>query len=252
MKDANLDDQQHFQEGYYKKMAARYDTRFKRDNPNHIYKIESITDAIFSHLTDQTKTYSLLEIGAGTGIHANYVLTHFADRIGRYMLTDLSLEMLQQAQERLSEFKSRVEYLVTPAEHLQTQERFDAIFMSGAMHHFSNPYLSLVGFKEHLTDDGILVVCEPIISNPYNFINAISTGTDWGQFHVTRSNIRRYLQGLDYEIFEDRVLHYKTNNRFIRTLLPHGKLEQVKLFDSQAIMFLLAAIVKAQPQRAAM
>jgi ubiquinone/menaquinone biosynthesis C-methylase UbiE len=244
MKDADLNEQQHFQEGYYKKMAARYDTRFKRDNPNHIYKIESITQAIFSHLTDRTKKYSLLEIGAGTGIHANYVLNHFADRISRYMLTDLSVEMLKQAQERLSEFKSQLEYLVTPAEHLQTDDRFDAIFMSGAMHHFSDPYQSLVGFKEHLTGDGILVICEPIISNPYNFVNAISTGTDWGQFHVTRSNIRKYLKMLDYEIVEDRVLHYKTNNTLIKTLLPHEALEKVKLFDTQAIMFLLAAVVK--------
>lgn len=244
MKDADLDKQQHFQEGYYRKMAARYDTRFKRDNPNHIYKIESITQAIFSHLTDQTKKYSFLEIGAGTGIHANYFLTHFADRISRYMLTDLSLEMLKQAQERLSQFRSRIEYLVTPAEDLQTQDRFDGIFMSGAMHHFSDPYQALVGFKEHLTDIGILVICEPIISNPYNFVNALSTGTDWGQFHVTRSNIRKYLKTLDYEIIEDRVLHYKTNNVLIRTLLPHDKLERLQIFDSQAIMFLFAAIVK--------
>jgi ubiquinone/menaquinone biosynthesis C-methylase UbiE len=243
MSNSDLDDQQHFQEDYYKKMAAQYDRRFSRENPNHIYKIEAITKALFNHLRDPLKKYSFMEIGAGTGIHANYFLTHFGDRISRYLLTDLSSEMLAQAAERLSAFASFAEYLVTPAEELQTDEKFDGIFMSGAMHHFSDPHRSLIGFKEHLKPGGILVICEPIITNPYNFVNALSTGTDWGQFHVTRSNIRKYLRELRYDIVEDRVLHYKTDNALIRTLLPYEKLERIRLFDSQAIMFLLAAVV---------
>ena len=245
MNDADLDKQQHFQEGYYKKMAARYDTRFARENRNHIYKIETISEVLFRHLSDPAKKYSFLEIGAGTGIHANFFLTHFAERIARYLLVDLSLEMLKQAEERLAQFGNLVDYLVSPAENLQTQERFDGIFMSGAMHHFSDPYQALIGFKEHLNDHGLLVICEPIITNPYNFVNAISTGTDWGQFHVTRTNIRSYLNTLGYQVVEDRVLHYKTDNALISTLLPHHKLEKIRLFDSQAIMFLFGAVVKA-------
>jgi ubiquinone/menaquinone biosynthesis C-methylase UbiE len=240
----DLDEQQHFQEGYYKKIASQYDIRFNRENPNHIYKIQSITECFFRHFEDLSRKYSFMEIGAGTGIHADYFLSNFSSRISRYLLTDLSPEMLKIAADRLSDFQSITDYLVTPAEKLLTQEKFDGIFMSGAMHHFSDPYEALIGFKEHLNPNGLLIICEPIITNPYNFVNALSTGTDWGQFHVRHSTIRRYLGTLGYEIVQDRVLHYKTNNRLLGALFPYKKLEKLKLLDSQAVMFLLAAAVK--------
>ncbi len=241
MNNIDLDKKQKFQEAYYKNMAEQYDKHFHRENPNHIYKIETITENFFRHFNDPGKKYSFLEIGGGTGIHANYFLSNYANRISRYMLTDLSPEMLEQAKHRLAKFGSTVDYLATPAEKLKTDERFDGVFMSGAMHHFSDPYQSLIEFKEHLNKNGMLIVCEPIITNPYNFVHAISTGTDWGQFHVTRSNIRKYLKQLNYKIIEDRILHYKSNNKIIKSIFPYKQLEKIKLLDSQAIMFLFAS-----------
>jgi SAM-dependent methyltransferase len=184
-----------------------------------------------------------MEIGAGTGIHAEYFLAHYAPRISRYLLTDLSPEMLEVAAQRTARFSDLTSFLVTPAEQLLTEEKFDGIFMSGAMHHFSDPYRALIGFKNHLTEIGLVVECEPIVSNVYNFFNALSTGKDWGQFHVTRATIRRYMRELGYEIVEDKVLHYNWRSPFMAALLPNRKLEQIALLDSQAVMFLLAGKV---------
>src|SRR6476646_2231925 len=124
-----LDTQQTTQEQWYKKIAAEYDARFKRENPNHIYKIQNIAECFFRHFGNDARRYSFLEIGAGAGIHAEYFLTHYAPRISRYLLTDLSAEMLEVAAQRTARFSALTDSLVTPAEHLLTEERFDGIFM---------------------------------------------------------------------------------------------------------------------------
>lgn len=236
-----LDEKQKRQEEYYLNLADHYDAHFKRENTNHLYKIEQIGECFFNHFKDPSRKYDFMEIGGGTGIHAYHFLKAHSGRINKFVLTDLSAPMLKQAEKRLEPFAALVEFIAMPAEHISTNRLFDGIYISGAMHHFSNPYQSLVEIRKHLKPGGLVVICEPVVSNPVNFYKAAINKEEWGQFSVVRSNIRNYLQKLNFKIIDDKVLHYKTDNTFIKTILPFKKLEQYRLFDPLAIMFLLSA-----------
>jgi len=237
----HLDEKQKRQEEYYEHLAESYDVFFKRENLNHLYKIEQIGTSFFNHLKDRNRKYEFLEIGGGTGIHAFHFLKAHHDRISKFVLTDLSAPMLKQAEKRLEEFSGIVEYIAMPAEHIATERMFDGVYISGAMHHFSNPYQSLVEIKKHLKPGGLVVICEPVVSNPVNFYKAAINKEEWGQFKVTRPNIRKFLQDLNFRIIDDKVLHYKTDNTLVKTILPYKQLERFKLFDPLAVMFLLSA-----------
>jgi ubiquinone/menaquinone biosynthesis C-methylase UbiE len=234
-----MDAQQVHQQRYYADQAADYDNRWHRENPNHLYKIEEIARCFDEHLPPSSDGHDFLEVGGGTGIHAKRFLAARGGSVRSFVLSDLSPHMLDQAKARLGEC-SNVEYLVSPGEALATSRLFDGIYVSGAVHHFSRPRAAIAEMRAHLKPGGLLVICEPVVWNPLNFLRAASMREDWGQFVVRRSNVRTWLSGLGMKIHVDRVLHWKGPG-LAATLWPFDRLERIRLLDSLAIMFLFAA-----------
>jgi ubiquinone/menaquinone biosynthesis C-methylase UbiE len=235
-----MDAKQSDQLAFYQKLADDYDRRFSRENPNHLYKIAEIARSLFAALPERADGYDILEVGGGTGIHARHFLGAYSSRVRSFVLSDLSPAMLEQARARLGEF-AQVEYLVSPGESLATERSFDGIYVSGAMHHFSDPARSIVEMRVHLRPGGVLVVCEPNVWNPANLLLALSMREDWGQFSVTRRNIRALLKSNGFDIATDRVLHWKGGPALARTLWPYDRLERVHALDPLAVMFLFGA-----------
>lgn len=235
-----MDAKQTAQQQYYATQAAAYDTRWKRENSNHLYKIAEIVRCFEEHLKPSEHGHDFLEVGGGTGIHASYFLGALDQRIRTFILSDLSPEMLEKAKVRLAQF-SKVQYLVSSGEELATDKLFDGIFVSGAIHHFSRAEKSITEMKKHLKPNGLLVICEPIVWNPVNLVRALSMKEDWGQFLVRRSRVRDMLIHNNLELCVDRVLHWKGPNKLAETLWPYRALENFKILDRLAIMFLFAA-----------
>jgi SAM-dependent methyltransferase len=121
-------------------------------------------------------------------------------------------------------------------------QTFDGIYVSGAMHHFSNPHAAITDAYHHLEPDGMLVICEPIVWNPLNFVQAAIRREEWGQFSVTRRNIRRFVEEAGYRILGDRVLHWKGGSSLSERLWPAGTLENISALDVLAVMFLISAV----------
>ncbi|MCU1277971.1 MAG: Methylase involved in ubiquinone/menaquinone biosynthesis [bacterium] len=234
-----MDAKQNHQLGYYQRQANQYDQRWKRENPNHLYKIERIARALFNNLPHRDEGYDILEIGGGTGIHAQHFLHDHGTRVRAFTLSDLSPAMLDKARERLRDF-SQVDYLVSSAESLATDRLFDGIYMSGAMHHFSSPEKSIVELRKHLRPGGVLVVCEPNVWNPLNFVRAVSMREDWGQFNVTRPRTRALLEAHGLRVRAEEVLHWKGGG-VAESLWPYARLERHPSLNVLAVMFLLAA-----------
>jgi ubiquinone/menaquinone biosynthesis C-methylase UbiE len=223
---------------HYETIADHFDETYNRENSNHLYKIDQISKVMFDNLPSLER-YDIMELGGGTGIHAYHFLEANAHRNIHYTLSDISPKMLEKAKIRLAKFN--VDYVVSAAENIATDRNFDAIFCSGAMHHFEHARASIESMAERLKPGGVVVVCEPIVWNPVNFVLAAKDQLEWGQFTATRSKVASMLQENGMSIKVNRALHWRAGPEFVRNLWPYEKLEAYTFLDTAAVMYLLAA-----------
>jgi ubiquinone/menaquinone biosynthesis C-methylase UbiE len=227
----------------YATIAAEFDRKYNRENANHYYKIEQIEDAFEKFLPPSEQGWDLMEIGAGSGIHAHHVLRRLAPRIRSFVLSDLSAEMLELARTRIGE-SEKVQYLVSPAEEMTLDRKLDGIYISGSMHHFSDYRQSIRALAKQLKPDGILVICEPNVWNPINLVKALKDySLEVGQFSVTKANITRALEEEGFDVLSRRVLHYRSGNELAQKMYPYEALERLPFLNVLAIMFLIVARV---------
>lgn len=229
------------QREHYAIIAGGFDKRYNRENSNHFYKIEEIEKAFLKYLPPKSDGWDFMEVGAGSGIHAKHFLQSLGDKVKSMLLNDLSAEMLELAKKRLAEYPN-TEYLACPAEEILTNKKFDGIFVSGSMHHFSDYKRSISEIKSRLKPNGVVVICEPNVWNPINFIKAVKDlSLEKGQFSVTKNNVNSALSEQYLEPLLTRVLHFRAGNSLVRFLCPYKKLEKIKALDRMSIMFLSVA-----------
>jgi ubiquinone/menaquinone biosynthesis C-methylase UbiE len=232
------------QRAHYASIAGEFDQKYNRENSNHYYKIEQIERAFDQYLPPSSEGWDLMEIGAGSGIHAQHVIKSLGSRIRSFVLSDLSAEMLELAKTRMGD-SQKINYVVSPAEEILLDRKFDGIYISGSMHHFSDYRRAISAARNQLKSRGVLVVCEPNVWNPVNLVKALKDySLEVGQFSVTRNNIRKTLSEEGFEILSSRVLHFRSNNKLAGRLYPYERLETLAWLDFLAIMFLLVARVK--------
>ena len=188
------------QREHYAAIAREFDQKYNRENSNHYYKIEQIEKAFERFLSPSAIGWDLMEVGAGSGIHAQHVLEHLGDKIRSFVLADLSAEMLERAKARMGN-SPKIAYVVSPAEEILLDRKFDGIYVSGSMHHFSDYHRSIVAARNQLKSDGVLVICEPNVWNPVNLVKAVKDySLEVGQFSVTRHNIGKTLSEEGFEV----------------------------------------------------
>jgi ubiquinone/menaquinone biosynthesis C-methylase UbiE len=237
------------QRAHYASIAQKFDQKYNRENSNHYYKIEEIERAFERYLPPSVSGWDLMEIGAGSGIHAQHVMRSLGDKIRSFVLSDLSAEMLEQAKVRMGD-SEKLEYAVSPAEEIVLDREFDGIYISGSMHHFSDYRRAIAAARSQLKSGGVLVVCEPNVWNPVNLVKAMKDySLEVGQFSVTRQNISKTLSEEGFEILSTRVLHFRAGNNLVERLYPYKGLERVPLLNFLAIMFLIVARVKEERSR---
>jgi len=234
------------QREHYAAIAREFDQKYNRENSNHYYKIEQIEKAFERFLSPSAIGWDLMEVGAGSGIHAQHVLEHLGDKIRSFVLADLSAEMLERAKARMGD-SPKIAYVISPAEEILLDRNFDGIYVSGSMHHFSDYHRSIVAARNQLKSDGVLVICEPNVWNPVNLVKAVKDySLEVGQFSVTRHNIGKTLSEEGFEVLSSRVLHFRANNKLAETLYPYERLEKVAWLDFLSVMFLVVAKVKGE------
>lgn len=225
------------QEKYYNHARAKtFDQG--RCNSNHYYKIEVIEN-FFENYVYGEKNLRVMELGGGTGLHAEHFLQREWKRIQSFVFSDLSHEMLKVARKRLNRYDSKIEFVHSAAETVDISEKMDCIYISGAMHHFENPERAIQNSNGILIQGGgILIICEPVITNPYALIRVVFQKEEYGQFRVTSRNVKKWLEKAGFHVLDERYLHYRSNNKCFRWLL---KLENMKVFNWSAVMFCIVA-----------
>ncbi len=110
------------------------------------------------------QTLRILEIGAGTGSLASYVLPMFPKHRTEYLFTDISTAFTNQAAKKFSEYDF-VDYKTLdiekdPVEQGYDPNSFDLILASDAIHATANLTNTLNNVKSMLADNGILLLLE--------------------------------------------------------------------------------------------
>ncbi len=158
------------QKKYYDETAEQFEERsfFGRANRNHQKKIQKICELLNLQINDRSEFY-ILEIGVGTGLHAQYVLQHFPNVY--FVGIDLSEKMLFQAQKKfLSDIFDKKNFLVGDGNLLPFRNNsFDAVYISGSLHHFSDPFNCLKEVYRIVKPNGTIALMEPNWLFPLNF-----------------------------------------------------------------------------------
>lgn len=181
------------QRKYYDGLASSFDTSQNRVNRCHIRKIAIIENALREYLPESSDGIVVAEIGVGTGIHAEYLLSRNKN-IAKYIGVDISENMISVAKNRLRKYQNH-ELIRAGAESLPIKDSsIDFVFMSGSMHHFSDIESAVIEMRRILKPTGVLAINEPNIVCPVNFIKMLRVyDIEKGQLSVFFPKIFRLL-----------------------------------------------------------
>lgn len=177
----------------WEKAAPRiYDKTYYQGNP----VVAHINDAghrLIEHSFKKEDHFSsVLEVGAGTGYHLPFV-RHAYDR---YVMTDLSSDLLRIAQEKYGE-KSGLSYEVQDATNLvYADDSFDRLISVYNLEHLPQPHLVLKEWCRVLKPGGVITIAIPL-----------DGGLAWrlGRYLTTRRSFAREGLDLDYIIAREHI-----------------------------------------------
>lgn len=177
----------------WQKAAPRiYDKTYYSGNP----VVAAVNDAghklIESAYDAETRFESVLEVGAGTGMH----LQHVRHQFDRYVLTDLSSGLLELARERHAG-RDDVEFEVQDATRLgYPNASFDRLISVYNLEHLPQPHAVLKEWRRVVKPGGVLTIAIPL-----------EGGVAWrlGRYLTTRRSFAREGLDLDYIIAREHI-----------------------------------------------
>lgn len=161
-----------------------------RDNRNARNYLESIMQFLLPLL--QRPADWLLEIGTGTGFHAELCIAEYGVR---YLGSDISLAQLKRTRQRLDGQVVRPPLVCCEAERLPfRRETLAAIYFSGTLHHTSNPAQCIAECSRVLKPAGRLALMEPNPLFPLNAVFAAVQRVERHMFQMSLHNLRCWME----------------------------------------------------------
>lgn len=199
------------QRDHYREEADKFDALKRRENRNHLNKIA----AIARHL-DIQKGDRVLEVGVGTGIHAQHLLKQSYGTCS-YTGVDLSTDMLDVARKRLHMYPD-IQLLEMDGEHLSFPDNtFDSVFISGTLHHLEDFAQGVAELIRVLKPGGRFCIMEPHYFFPTNMFWAHTKAEEVGAKYITRKNLHAWLKDLPVTYTLDNFAYTPP---FPKALLP--------------------------------
>ena len=112
---------------------------------------------------------SILEVGCGV----NYLVPYWLDSGNDVTAFDICKEnmmLLKKILKNLNMKGKKCELFVGDAEYLQLDRRFDVINVNNVLHHIKNKKEVLVRLKDHLKDDGKILIVDPNYYYPFRWV----------------------------------------------------------------------------------
>ena len=139
-------------------------TTYDENNKKVYWKLaDNLLWEIIKEYIPKDRQVTLLELGAGTGEWAYKILKEYDDI--SYVLVDFSDNMLNQAKEKLKEFKNRVKVINLDINDLKLTEQFDIILSIYVLPFFKNANKLLEIVSLHLKSGGISISAGEIFYN---------------------------------------------------------------------------------------
>lgn len=135
---------------------------------------------------------SVLEVGAGTGYHFKHVRHGF----DRYVMTDLSADLLELARNRYPD-RRNLSFEVQDATKLSYADAsFDRLISIYNLEHLPQPHLALKEWRRVVKPGGVITVAVPL-----------DGGVAWrlGRYLTTRRSFAREGLDLDYIIAREHI-----------------------------------------------
>ena len=118
--------------------------------------LQRIVAKRLARLLPQLEAPSVLELGCGTGLFSRELLERYPR--GRFVLSDLSPAMLEQARANLASAKGKqTRFALLDANLPNIEDRFDLIAMSMTLHWLADPRAGLERLRSLLNPGGTLV-----------------------------------------------------------------------------------------------
>lgn len=172
-----------------------------RDNRNHRVKVEAIARALDAHAGGR-----ILEVGAGTGLHARWLLEH--TRV-IYTGIDLSREMLEQARRRLVGVGDRATLAIGDAQRLPySDDSFDAGFCTATLHHLGDPAAGIRELVRVVRPGGRVAAIEPNWKYPSVLVYTAITPAERNTFRISPARLEAWARAAGLENVAVRRLLY--------------------------------------------
>ena len=104
---------------------------------------------LMKNLNDDLNEVKILEIGSGTGILTNYLISKYQN--SQITLIDISEPMIESCRNK---FGNRLNYIVSDAENYEFENKFDLIISNATFQWFNNLNETVEKYKNILNENG--------------------------------------------------------------------------------------------------
>lgn len=190
---------------FYERTAGRFDRSIwslgDRDNRNHLAKITAVARAL--HLD---RAGNVLEVGAGTGLHARWILENTR---ASYSGIDVSPPMLDIAVGRVAPYGARATLSIADAHRLPFDDAtFDAAFCTGTLHHLSHPSRGVTELARVVRPGGRVAILEPNWKFPSVLVYSAITPAERHTFRISPARLEAWARAASLEdVRVERLLY---------------------------------------------
>ena len=107
---------------------------------------------LMKNLNDDLNEIKILEIGSGTGILTNYLISKYPN--SQITLIDISESMIESCRNK---FGNRLNYIVSDAENYEFENKFDLIISNATFQWFNNLSETVEKYKDILNENGKII-----------------------------------------------------------------------------------------------
>lgn len=234
------------QQKHYHDMTVREDIDKRRATRNHYKKIKAISDFF-----DIQEGDNVLEVGVGTGIHADRLLDMNSEKSFSLAGIDLSDDLLEitrkklEVRSQLNGGRQGINLQSMDAENLGFKdETFDKVYIGSTLHHLPTPEIGVKEMMRVLKPGGKICIMEPNYIHPKNIYFCHSREAEKNMVFMKKKFFRRWLDKQDVEYSIENFIYTPPWPKFMTPVFEvvEGVVPVVPVLRNFSIMLFVSGV----------